>query len=50
VLVTRGRLQTDDGRLTDRAHLWIAGIKGQFAGTPVHAADAAPVTAALKGA
>jgi biotin carboxylase len=50
VLVTRGRLQTDDGRLTDRARDWIEGIKGQFAGTPVEPAGTARVTAGLKGA
>jgi biotin carboxylase len=34
ILVTRGRLQTDDRRLTDRAKLWNAGIKAQFDGVP----------------
>jgi biotin carboxylase len=34
-LVTRGRLQTDDNRLERRCTDWIAGIRGQFAGTPV---------------
>ncbi len=40
VLMTRGRLQTDDRRLTDRAKLWNAGIKAQFEGVPP--APAAP--------
>lgn len=40
ILVTRGRLQTDDRRLTDRAKLWNAGIKAQFEG--VAPAPAAP--------
>jgi hypothetical protein len=34
-LVTRGRLQTDDSRLERRCTDWIAGIRGQFGGTPV---------------
>jgi len=46
VLVTRGRLQTDDDRLTGRCQSWIDGIKGQFAGTPGPASPAPP--AALK--
>jgi biotin carboxylase len=48
VLVTRGRLQTDDEQLTDRCRRWIDGVKGQFAGTPVGPGDAAPSLAALK--
>jgi hypothetical protein len=39
VLVTRGRLQTDDDQLTDRCSRWIEGIQAQFAGTPVVPAD-----------
>ncbi len=35
ILVTRGRLMDDDYELTDRAHAWIAGIKGAFRGVPV---------------
>jgi biotin carboxylase len=34
VLVARSRMQTEDNRLTDRAHEWIAGVKAQFVGTP----------------
>lgn len=34
ILVTRGRMQTDDRQLTERAKLWAAGINAQFAGTP----------------
>jgi hypothetical protein len=49
VLVTRGRLQTNGGSLSDRARQWIEGIKSQFAGTPVQPADTAPITAGLKG-
>ena len=32
--MTRGRLQTDEHELTDRALTWIWGIKAQFQGTP----------------
>lgn len=35
ILVTRGRLQTDEHELTERALLWIWGIKAQFQGVPV---------------
>lgn len=46
ILITRGRLQTDDRKLTDRAKLWNAGIKAQFAGVPpAPAAPAIPVEA-----
>lgn len=34
VLITRGRMQTDDRRLTERARAWAAGIRAQFEGTP----------------
>jgi biotin carboxylase len=34
ILVTRGRLQTDEHELTERALLWIWGIKSQFQGAP----------------
>ena len=40
ILVTRGRLQTDDHSLTERAHTWISGIKGQFVTAPLQAATA----------
>ena len=43
ILVTRGRLQTDDHELTDRAHIWINGIKKQFWTTPVPADQPAPI-------
>ena len=41
ILVTRGRLMDEDHNLTDRAHAWIDGVKGQFRGEPV--APAVPV-------
>lgn len=34
ILVTRGRMQTDDRRLMDRARTWASGIIEQFEGTP----------------
>jgi hypothetical protein len=43
ILVTRGRLQTDDHQLTDRARTWIAGIKRQFETAPLRAGETAPV-------
>ena len=39
VLVARSRMQTEDNELTACAHDWIDGIKAQFAGTPIAAAD-----------
>ena len=35
ILVTRGRLMSDEHELTDRAHAWIGAIKAQFSGVPV---------------
>jgi hypothetical protein len=35
MLVTRARMQNDDGRLTDRAQAWIRAIRERFAGTPL---------------
>ncbi len=43
ILVTRGRLQTDDHELTDRARAWIDGIKRQFSTVPSDGVDAVPV-------
>ncbi|MFO1154822.1 MAG: biotin carboxylase [Rhodospirillales bacterium] len=34
ILLTHGRMQTDDRQLTARAKLWNAGIKAQFEGIP----------------
>jgi len=34
ILVSRGRMQTDDRQLTERAKRWAAAINGQFQGTP----------------
>jgi biotin carboxylase len=35
VIVTRGRMQTDDRQLTDRAKAWATGITSLFSGSPV---------------
>ncbi len=42
ILVTRGRLQTDEHELTDRALAWISGIKAQFQGVPTPLAAELP--------
>jgi hypothetical protein len=41
ILVSRGRFMTDDWELNDRARTWIAGLKSQFAGLPLSAAEKA---------
>ena len=43
ILVTRGRLQTDDHELTDRARTWINGIKRQFLTAPLDKGYTPPV-------
>jgi len=43
ILVTRGRLQTDDHELTDRARTWIDGIKRQFLTAPLGDTPEPPV-------
>ena len=43
ILVTRGRLQTDDHELTDRARTWIDGIKRQFETAPLPSDGPVPV-------
>ncbi len=47
ILVTRGRLQTEDNELTDRCRLWIEAIHSQFAGTPVDQGTDPPAHDAL---
>ena len=37
ILVSRGRMQTDDRKLTERAKRWAAAIHAQFEGVPVSA-------------
>jgi hypothetical protein len=43
ILVSRGRFQTDDRKLTDRAKAWVSAINAEFQATPLKAASA-PVT------
>lgn len=43
ILVTRGRLQSDDHELTDRARTWITGIKKQFWTAPLPPEQPAPI-------
>ena len=54
ILVSRGRFETDDGALNERARRWIDGIKRQYVSTPIgtHAADltAVPAVPLVKGA
>lgn len=40
ILVSRGRFQTDDRQLTDRAKAWVAAINAEFQATPLKAASA----------
>ena len=42
ILVTRGRLQTDEHELTERALTWIGGVKAQFVGAPAPLAAELP--------
>ena len=49
ILVSRGRFQTDDRQLTDRAKAWVAAINGEFQATPLKGA-ATPVIPPLHGA
>jgi biotin carboxylase len=42
ILVTRGRLQTDENELTEQCRRWIEGVRSQFAGTPVAGDDEPP--------
>ncbi|MGA2010933.1 MAG: biotin carboxylase [Solirubrobacteraceae bacterium] len=48
ILVSRGRFESDDGTLSERARRWIDGIQRHYAGTPVGpAADVAPMSLPL---
>jgi biotin carboxylase len=50
ILVTRGRLMTDEFKLNDRAKLWIAGIKNNFIGdTPTNMTFAQNTIAEIGG-
>ena len=41
ILVTPGRLMTEDFQLTDRAKKWISGIRGQYRTRPLQSAETA---------
>ncbi len=41
ILVTPGRLMTEDFQLTDRAKKWISGIRGQYRSRPLQSAETA---------
>jgi hypothetical protein len=43
ILVTPGRLMTDDFQLTERAKAWIAGIRGHYTSQPITPAEAPTV-------
>jgi hypothetical protein len=47
ILVTRTRLEDDDGRLTERCRQWIAGLRSRFVGTPLEPQEEPPVHDAL---
>ena len=40
ILITRGRLMTDDFQLNERAHAWIKGLRGRYRGEPLSTAPA----------
>jgi biotin carboxylase len=46
-LVTRARLQGDDGRLTERCRAWISAIRSRFAGAPLEPHQEPPIKDAL---
>jgi biotin carboxylase len=47
ILVSRGRMQTDENELTERCRGWIRGVRSQFTGTPVEKDDPPPKHDAL---
>jgi hypothetical protein len=47
ILVTRARMQTEDGSLTEHCRRWIEGIRSQFAGTPLDPGEEPPAHNAL---
>ena len=51
ILVSRGRFQTDDGALTERARHWITQMKAKYTGTPIEPGPQTPIAfpAAVKG-
>ena len=49
VLVTRGRMQTNDQQLTERCHRWLRAVRAEFAGTPAAPAPYYETAMAFKG-
>lgn len=47
ILVTRTRLQGDDGKLTDRCQTWIRELRSRFAGAPILSQAQMPMPDAL---
>jgi biotin carboxylase len=48
VLVTRGRMQTDDFQLTDRCRRWLKALRAEFAGVPAPPAESYDAPMAFK--
>jgi biotin carboxylase len=48
VLVTRGRMQTDDFQLTDRCRTWLKALRSEFAGVPAPPAESYDAPMAFK--
>lgn len=45
ILITRGRLMTDDFQLNERAHAWLQAIKSSYQATPLPVAEAPGLSA-----
>ncbi len=48
ILITRGRLMNDDFTLNERARQWIKGLRGQYRGKPLGAAEEADAPVSLQ--
>ena len=48
ILITRGRLMTEDFELNDRAHAWIKGLRSHYEGEPIDTAQAVAAPVALE--
>ncbi|MDX6549194.1 MAG: hypothetical protein QOG33_2744 [Gaiellales bacterium] len=48
VLVTRGRMQTDDFQLTDRCRAWLKALRAEYAGVPAAPAESYDAPMAFK--
>lgn len=48
ILITPGRLMTEDHQLNDRARTWIAAMHGEYVSTPITAANAAVAATAAE--